>query len=520
MKLRKKTLVALGSALIIFIVILCGASNTIILNGFSEVEKRDTEMNVNRVVDALSNEIERINRSCADWAFWDDSYQFVEDGNLAYINSNLLGPSLVNLKINIMLLANASNQIVYTRAVDLAEEEVITFPQGLLDHLTANDLLLHHNNTVSSITGLINLPEGILMFSSLPILTSDGQGPIHGTFMMGRFLDSVEIDHIAKITHLDVSIYGYDEPQLPPDMQKAKDSLTDEKPAFVWPMNEEYVAGYTSLRDTYGNPAVLLRVEMSREIFKQGQVSISYFISGLLILSLAFLALSLLLLEKQVLSRISKVSKNVTDIGASGDITARLTVCGADELSNLTKDINLMLGKLEESRDALMRAKEGLELQVNQMRAISQALINDIGIERTTGLLYNSGWEAAINEAKPIIESGNKITKFDLEEVFKAHFSAMYEETVIDEFDVEKKMARITMTPPREGQSDIMTDPSGYYCMGFLAGLISLVLSESIGLTQKPIVKEGKVCYEFTTRALEPYEKSAYKLYAGVHNAL
>ena len=63
-------------------------------------------------------------------------------------------------------------------------------------------------------------------------------------------------------------------------------------------------------------------------------------------------------LEKQVLSRLANMSRTVSSIGTSGNFSRRVSVAGRDELSNLARNINGMLEKIEQSQKELRVSEE------------------------------------------------------------------------------------------------------------------------------------------------------------------
>ena len=92
-----------------------------------------------------------------------------------------------------------------------------------------------------------------------------------------------------------------------------------------------------------------------------------YFMLLLIGAGVVFVAVVLLLLERLVLSPLSRLSASVSNIGASGDSSARVMVTGSDELSSLSNDINGMLGALERSHEALRESEEKFKRLVEDM---------------------------------------------------------------------------------------------------------------------------------------------------------
>jgi PAS domain S-box-containing protein len=367
MTLRKKTLIIIGAILISLIAILYAVSQSILMDSFLELEEQNTQKNVGRAQNALSDDISSLVTMTRDWATWDDTYNFIENANTEYIEANPTDETIKGLRVNVMLFIKSSGQIVFSKAFDLQKEQDMPVPQSLLGHISPGSILVYHPDTNSSVNGIILLPEGPMLISSEPIVTSQGEGPIRGALVWGRYLDSAEIDMLAKTTSLSLTVHRLDEPQMPSDFAAARSSLSGNKPIFVHPLNGESVAGYALVEDIYGTPVLMLRADMPRSIYQQGQSSLLYFVSLIVAVGLVFVVAILLLLERLVLSPLSRLSASVSSIASSGDLSARVFMKGNDELARLGGEINKMLGALEHSHEALRESEDKFKRLVEDM---------------------------------------------------------------------------------------------------------------------------------------------------------
>ncbi len=122
-------------------------------------------------------------------------------------------------------------------------------------------------------------------------------------------------------------------------------------------------------------------MDAPRDIYNQGQSAISYLILTIVGVSLAFGLVTILLLEKQVLSRLSYLSRSVSDIGTGGKLSARVSVSGSDELSRLGATINGMLAALEQSETELRDSEEHYRLLAEH--ATDVIFVTDVNLNFT-----------------------------------------------------------------------------------------------------------------------------------------
>jgi sensor domain CHASE-containing protein/class 3 adenylate cyclase len=378
MNLRQKTLLLTGLTLAGLIGVLYASLSTIFGSSFAELEERNAHQNIRRVQEAFFDELETLKVTAADYAEWDDTYAFMQNFNENFVRANLLDENFVRLRLNFFLLLNTRGERVVGKGFNLEQHKETPVPESLQKHLAPNSILLKHPNTGSNISGILLLPEGTLMIASNPILTSQNTGSIRGSLIMGSYLNAKRIQALRQRTQLSLSVYRIDDAQLPPDFQAVRSALekteadssvstqpseltTKQAAIIIRPLSADVIAGYTLLRDIYGKPALLLRADIPREIYKQGQVSLNYLILSLLGVGIVFSIGTLLLLEKTVLSRLANLSTNVEYIGTSTDLSLRVFVTGNDELTSLGNTINSMLEALESSSKKLKAERERAE---------------------------------------------------------------------------------------------------------------------------------------------------------------
>ena len=126
-------------------------------------------------------------------------------------------------------------------------------------------------------------------------------------------------------------------------------------------------------------------LDTPRANHEQLQFIAAYLILSIVGIALVFGVATIFLLEKQVISRLSHLNKSISNIGESGDISTRLSIKGADELSNVAGAINGMLAALQEAETKLKERykeektlRQELQAEINKRVEFTRALVHEI----------------------------------------------------------------------------------------------------------------------------------------------
>jgi PAS domain S-box-containing protein len=366
MKLRRKTLSIVGITIAGLTGILYAASSSILLGSLIKAEEQEATQVVKGVLSVFGQTADDFNSRFADWSAWDDTYAFVQNRNSKFIASNLVPEGLASSRVNIAVFVNTSGKIVYGTGFDSEKLKLTPVPEALKRHISLSDPLLQHPHPKSSLAGILLLPSGPILITSRPIITTKSTGPIRGTLIFGRNLDAAGIAKLSKITRLPLIVHSVNAAGLPADFQKAREILSEKKPILVRPLSQESMAGYALIDDIYNQPALLLRVDIPREIYRQGEMSLLYLLVSVALAGIGLVGCTLLLLEGLVLSPLSGLAKAVNHVSSSQDLSVRLPVTGEDELSDLAHTINGMLSAIAIAESEQLEEKARYQAVVEQ----------------------------------------------------------------------------------------------------------------------------------------------------------
>ncbi len=369
MGLRRKLLLSIGLILAVLLVLMYFAASAILMGSFSDLEEKGIRQDVDRALRIIDAELVDLNATLRDWAAWDETYAFIETGHPGYISENLDDKTLLNLRLNAVVFVRYPGQVLYSRGFDPQSGRPAEVPPSLREHLSPDSPLLDLPDADSHVTGIVVLPEGPLLVAAQPVLDNQYEGPIHGALIFGRFLGAAEINRLSQLTHLTIAVQAYDSPQLASDFQAVRSALTLGNPIIVQRPTAGLVAGYALLTDLAGRPALIMRIVTSRDVYYAGQAALNHIFLSLLVIGLVFGEAAIILLDRMVISRTTRLSMSVTRIRTSGNLAERMVESGRDEINHLAHEINLMLDALQRSQNELHETQQDLERRVAQRTA-------------------------------------------------------------------------------------------------------------------------------------------------------
>lgn len=359
MTLRNKSFIIISFTLLCLILFFYSVSSTIMTDNFNQIEQQQAIMNVDRATMSISDDISNLNGQVGDWAAWDPTYEFIDNTDPGYLETNLPDNTFIEIRLNLVIYINSSGSTVFAKAFDIQNKTELPIP-GSFQNISPGNILLQHSDENSSIKGIILLPEGPMIVASRPIMDTERKRPIRGSLIWGRYLNAEEIARISKINQISLVAHRLDKMHEPDNITVIRSMLSDENPSVSMPLDEDSIAGYTIFKDIYGMPALLLEVIIPRDIHKQSKLAERYLFISVIIVGIIIGGMSLLLLEKFVLSRLYHLSSDVIRIGESKVLSERVTMQGHDELSGLESAINKMLEALERSHEEQRAAEEEL----------------------------------------------------------------------------------------------------------------------------------------------------------------
>jgi signal transduction histidine kinase len=348
--IARKTQRVVGIALIALLTVLFLPLQAIIFFEFSELEQRTVSSNVERAINEINDDRQRLLQLTRDYAAWDDAYAFAQGKDASFITQNFNQSSFESNQLNLVIILNATGKVLAYNTFQIDAARGGAADDELLQRVLGSSLLSQIGPDHGA-TGMILLPGEPLVLSAHPILKSTYSGPSMGTMIMGHTLDAARVVQFGTQLQMDLRLHRLDQPDLPDTISAiAKHVLKTGEP-LVTPLNMDSVAGYGLITNVAGEPMLLVQVSSAREIMKIGRTTAIYTLIAFIAAGMIATFTLTLLLNQLVLERLGRLIAGVQEIGVNKDLRRRVALGGNDEFSLLSNTIDETMHALEQAED-------------------------------------------------------------------------------------------------------------------------------------------------------------------------
>jgi signal transduction histidine kinase len=361
------------------------ASRFIVLESFLKLEQENATANTRQALNALiARELELTNLAVS-WSVWDDTWFFMQDRNEDFIRSiNAEATALSNR--NLFSFSTREGEIFYAFGYNTLLGQIIAPPRDLPTLVKSEPVQALAQQTVFDFSGaLVDNVTGIALIDGRPMLlavtpilpssvTATFRQETRGVVIFGRYLDQSIIEELIETTQLELNLVMLEQSDIPADL--LQDLLTQENPQAIAlrPLDEETMLGYGLVRDIYGQPLMVMKVNLPRSIYQEGLQTVTFFSVSLLAMGSLLGLVALLLLEAQVISPITRLAKEVATIETQGDLSLRVSKAGKHEIGRLVRAVNGFLDSVQTSQTTLKAQETRLQEQNATLNQINQDL--------------------------------------------------------------------------------------------------------------------------------------------------
>ncbi len=411
MSLKSKFMLILFVIFVLFTAADIATDRFVIFPKFVYLQHDEALKNLERSVRAIKREIYHLDSLCHDWSAWDKTFSFVENLSDDYIESNLLLSTFTDNNINLIYICNQAGKVTWGGIHDLETGEPLQLTGFSEDALPEKHPLIFQgveNRPLAdlSVSGIFMTDHGLMMISSRPILTSNNEGPVRGTFIMGRFLNNKVVKTLAEQTRTDFQIFPIQSDSMPEAIKDIPSLVTDDVPYIIREQGDDRLLIFTTFPDIRGEAAFLIQMKNSKKIWAIGDTALNYAFISVLAAGLCVVIFVLLLIHRAILIPIAHLTRHALSVRETGDLSARLSMSRRDEIGTLAAEFDGMLATLEDRTTELAEVNEKLKHDIIDRKQAEESLRESEKYYRS--LLYSMRDEIIIVDRNHKITDVNK----------------------------------------------------------------------------------------------------------------
>jgi two-component sensor histidine kinase len=340
--LRRKSIRILAAGALTAAALAVAASLLFFSRGTRSLEADEARDSLLRARAIVEDDMDQLDVLVNDWAAWDETWDYVESRDSAFVEENLALDSLLGgLRISALFILDAAGSAVYEAAKD----------ESWLPELETS----FRKARPSSATGWTRIARAgtsLHVAAGRPILRSDGSGERRGTLVMTRRIDDELLARYSRLSGVSVRI-------LPlPSAAAPIDPSADPRNSIRLSRRGGGIEAAMPISAAEGGTPVEIAISAEGRAESYGGMPLTLFI-GAAVLIIAFAGMiSIMLFEAAALGRMRAMNEELARIGAGEGVRPRLPETGDDELAALARSMNGTLDSLYAmigERDAAIR---------------------------------------------------------------------------------------------------------------------------------------------------------------------
>lgn len=327
-----------------------GTRYWLVLPKLREMEAQADRKDLRRVLLAIDAKKQQLSALAYDNAMWDGLYDFVTHPNQEFFDSTFPVDTLVTFNIDLLAIFDSENRLVARRIADdkQALPSAVAVPvDDLKPHLV--DLQQVRERALIFNSGVMRSARGAMVYAVASIVRSDKTGTPRGNLLFATDFDRELLEEVKENAQVKVSF----EPAAPNAVVRATpdDVYRDDHDQLRW-----------VLTDAQRHPVIQLVLTLPQRDYETTLWVLPVLVAFLF--NFFGAAVMLLLFHFVLIRPLGGIGEYLRKLRADGDYSRRIDSTQANELGDLSRDINALVQHVQVQQ-------QQLQAQAAEMQALS-----------------------------------------------------------------------------------------------------------------------------------------------------
>lgn len=366
MKIRLKILLILFFTSFVLVLLFYLFLNLLLVSRFENFESVDLNTDAQRVVRYVGLRLESLDKTLQDWAYWDETYEYMETKDSDYLTSNYVDKTFDLIAINSVAIANTDGEIVFTKSFDYDINRAVNTPDGLVEYFESAVAL---GNMDYKFGNIVDFGSQSALIVIRPILSSESEGPSRGLMMMARIFDNSFIQRLELNTLLNFELSTN---TTTSDNPTKVETLGIDANYFFEKTSTE-IKSTVNFQDYLGKDVFALNYSYDRpEVTTVSQIILILIVVTTLIIVFGLIVLYYMV-DKVIISRLVAFDKSLIAAKDTNKLTYSDTQ--GDEITSLVENAKQFIEKVNLKLTAVSSEKTQVEIESKELKELSDLMI-------------------------------------------------------------------------------------------------------------------------------------------------
>ncbi len=333
MKIRAQLILGIIVTFLVLLGVMYATLEITVLGGIEKLEYGTNAKALNGMRTKLITDPVKLLGSNKDWSNWDETYDYMSNGDPIYIENNLMQSTFDNLKIDLFILLDTNGQMVLARGSQTLDENDAELFTGLI--VNSSNFVAEDEDW--ELTGYMNQDGRLLEITASSVLTSFGEGPVCGSLIFVKELTAGDLDDYASTVD---GTYRF----------VASSAITNEAPytqnLWLKPVATEAFIGIIEL-PLIDSSKGYIEATLPRPINIEGLKLIPLLLvtfTGVFGLSAV---IAIYMTDKTILKKIDDIGTQLMTLNPDETMT-HMVELGSNELNTIIKGVNTLIDEIED----------------------------------------------------------------------------------------------------------------------------------------------------------------------------
>jgi signal transduction histidine kinase len=352
----------------------------VLLPEFVAIEQAEMNDYLLQIETEFEEQDEEIFTALLGYAYWDDTYFFLRDGNPNYITANFTEEYIDATDLDFLAMADATGTVQASLLL-LAEDAPLMREEDILQVIQPLMNMALYPDTDSFEAGIVDVRGQLFMVGALPALRNDQSGPATGVVVGGRLIDDKAIEELTDSELVNLSVFALST-ALPPDVSNVIARLTDDDDMLIEPLSDEMMAAFVYVDSPFGEHTMLIEILVERTRLQNAYRTTNTFIGLLFGMGTLLTLIALRVLNKTIVDPLRKLQDWMDDRSTITTTDERVSISGYAEIEALGKAFNRLLDRIGQAQNDTERARD----QALEALAFKEQLLQNVSHDARTPL--------------------------------------------------------------------------------------------------------------------------------------